>query len=65
MGAPPRSDVGCESVKSCSIEEVEGKTVDRVAMEERLRMRRANTADSWTVGMWNWGEKDRGLERRY
>lgn len=27
-----------------------GKTVDRVAMEERERMRRAWMADSWTVG---------------
>ena len=30
---------------------MEGKTVDKVAMEDRARMRRAWTVDSWTEGM--------------
>ena len=30
---------------------VDGKTVDKVPMEERLSIRRASTADSWMVGM--------------
>ena len=64
MGAPPRSEAGCESVESSSIEEVKGKTVERVAMEDRLSMRRASIADSWAVGIWNSGEKEGGLERR-
>lgn len=65
MGAPPRSEAGCERVESSSIEEVGGKTVERVAMEDRLAMRRASMADSWTVGIWNSGEKEVGLKRRF
>lgn len=66
MGAPPRSEAGCERVeKSSSMEEVEGKTVERVAIEVRFSIRRASMADSWTVGTWYSGEKDGGLERRY
>lgn len=44
---------------------MEGKTVERVAMEDRLSMRRASIADSWTVGIRYSREKDGGLERRY
>lgn len=29
-----------------------GKTVEKVAIEERFRIRRACTADSWMVGKW-------------
>ena len=66
MGAPPRSEAGCERVeKSSSMEGVEGKTVERVAMEDNLRIRRASMADSWTVGIRYSGEKDGGLKRRY
>lgn len=65
MGAPPRSEVGCERVEnSSSMEELEGKTVDRVAMEDRLSIRRASMADSWTVGIPYSAEKDEGLESR-
>ena len=46
------------------MEEVEGKTVERVAIEDRLSIRRASTADSWTVGIWYSGKKNGGLERR-
>lgn len=47
IGLPPRSEAGCERVEtSSSMEGVEGKTVERVAMEDRLRMRRARMADS-------------------
>ena len=64
MGAPPRSEAGCERIeKSCSVERGEGKTVERVAMEDRFSMRRASMADSWTVGIlysWDW---DWGLEK--
>ena len=63
MGAPPRSEAGCERVESSPVE-VEGKTVERVAMEDRFSIRRASIADSWTVGTWYLGEKDGGLERR-
>jgi hypothetical protein len=44
MGAP--STEGRFSVAWCK-----GKTVERVPMLSRRRMRRACTADSWTVGM--------------
>lgn len=56
MGAPPRSEAGNERVeKSSRIEAAaDGKTVERVAMEERLSIRRARVADSWTVGRWSW-----------
>ena len=46
IGAPERVSGWFLLVK------VVGKTVDRVAREERWRMRRAWMADSWTVGMW-------------
>lgn len=55
MGAPPRSEAGDERMveKSSRTEAAaDGKTVERVAMEERLSIRRAKVADSWTVGMW-------------
>lgn len=53
MGAPPRSEVGCERAgKSSSRGDVEGNTVEKVAIEDRLSIRRANVADSWTVGIW-------------
>ena len=65
MGAPPRSEVGCRRVeKSCSVDEVEGKTVERVAIEDKLSIRRASMADSWTVGIRYSGKKNGGLERR-
>ena len=41
----------------------EGKTVERVAIEERLRMRRARIADSCTVGIWYCSEGEEGLEK--
>lgn len=41
----------------------EGKTVDRVAMEERLSIRLARMADSWTVGMSYGEEVVVGLDR--
>ena len=66
MGAPPRSEAGYERVEEASSTEgVEGKTVERVAMEDRLRIRRANVADSWIVGMWCSGDTGGGLKRRY
>ena len=59
IGEPPISSgiAESESVYGYSsslmpILDMEGKTVDRVPMEERLSIRRASTADSWTVGMW-------------
>lgn len=65
MGAPRRLEVGCERAEnSSSMEEVEGKTVERVAMDDRFSIRRASMADSWTVGIRYSGEKDGGLERR-
>lgn len=66
MGAPPRSEAECERVeKSSSMEEGEGKTVERVAIDDKLSIRRASTADSRTVGIWYSGEKVGGLESRY
>ena len=63
MGAPLRSEAGPEKVEqSLSMEDGKGKTVERVAMEDRFRIRRASVADSWTVGIWELGEKDEGLE---
>lgn len=44
------------------MEGVEGKTVERVAMEDRLSIRRASMADSWTVGILY--SRDWGFERR-
>ncbi len=65
MGAPPRSEAECERVeKSSSMEEVEGKTVERVAMDDKFSIRRASIADSRTVGIRYSGEKDGGLENR-
>lgn len=59
MGAPPRSS------GRFSRAEVEGKTVERVAIEERWRTRRAWMADSWTVGMCVKNEDvGGGLEKR-
>ena len=47
MGVPPRSEAGCERVEESSSQEwLEGNTVERVAMEDRLSIRRASTADS-------------------
>ena len=47
MGAPPRSEAGCERAGKSSLkEDVEGKTVEKVAIEDRLSIRRANVADS-------------------
>lgn len=64
MGTPPRSEAGCERVeKSSSREEVAGKTVERVAMEDRPSIRRASTADWWIVGIRYSVEKEGGLER--
>lgn len=40
-----------------------GKTVERVPMDSRRRMRRAWMADSWTVGMEKADEAG-GLEKR-
>ena len=59
IGEPPISSGIAESgsVYRCSscmmfFLDVEGKTVDKVPMEERLSIRRASTAESWTVGIW-------------
>lgn len=59
IGKPPISSgiAESESVQGCSsltmvFLAVEGKTVDKVPIEERLSIRRASTADSWMVGMW-------------
>ena len=44
--------------------EVAGKTVERVAIEDIFRIRRARTADSWTVGMrCGEGKVDGGLAK--
>ena len=52
MGAPPRSgEAGYEERGVTAPSSMEGKTVERVAMEDRLRIRRARVADSWTVGI--------------
>ena len=41
------SEAGCERLeKSSLLEEVGGKTVERVAMQDKLRIRRARMADS-------------------
>ena len=46
------------------MEGLEGKTVESVAMEDRLRIRRASMADLWTVGTFRyWREKDGGLRK--
>ena len=50
MGAPSRSEAGYEERRGTA-SPAEGKTVERVAMEDRLRIRRAKVADSWTVGI--------------
>ena len=59
MGEPPMSFGIAESesvygYSSCIMLFLcaEGKTVDKVPIEERLSIRRASTADSWMVGMW-------------
>ena len=46
------------------MEEAEGKTVERVAIEDRLSIRRASMADSWIVGIRYLEKKNEGLERR-
>ena len=43
-----------------------GNIVERVAMEEMLRMRRARTAEAWMEGIWRlWGRERGGLVKRY
>ena len=46
------------------MEEVEGKTVERVAIEDKLSIRRASRADWWTVGISYSRKKNGGWERR-
>ena len=65
MGAPPRSEAGWERVEmSSSMEKLEGKTVERVAIEDRLSIRRASMAEPWIVGILYSGEKVGGLESK-
>ena len=77
MGAPLRSSdvLHCKEGgfelrgKACWVRAlallVEGKTVDRVAFEQRWRTRRGRTADSWIVGIFRVEGGEEGFVKMY